>query len=72
MLISDCTKPLLFIYYSNIRSLYLHVVCDVLISCKANKMGINQFGAWLYSDLIAEIIHENLHMRSTVVQRESV
>ena len=37
------------VYYSTIRSLYSHVVCNVLISCKANE-DRNQW-AWLDSDL---------------------
>ena len=36
-------------YYTAIRSLYRHVVCDVPVSCKANGER-NQRWAWLDSD----------------------
>ena len=41
------------LYYSTIRSLYCHMVCNVPVSCKAN-IERNQLGVWLDSDLIAE------------------
>ena len=34
------------VYYPTIRSLYHHVVCNVLVSCKANG-DRNPLGAWL-------------------------
>ena len=37
-------------------SLYLHVVFNGLVSCKANGAR-NQFLAWLGSDLIVEYLH---------------
>ena len=42
-----------FKYYSAIRSLNHHVVCNVSVSCKANK-DRNQLGAWIDSDLVDE------------------
>ena len=39
------------LYYSTIRSLYRHVVCNVPVSCKVNG-DRNQLEAWLDSDLI--------------------
>ena len=39
-------------YYSAIRSLFLHMVCNVPVSCKANE-DRNHLGAWLDSGPIA-------------------
>ena len=43
----------LYLYYSSISSLYHHMVCNVPVSCKANRER-NQLGPWLDSDLIVE------------------
>ena len=43
------TTGWLYRYYTAIRSLYRHVVCDVPVSCKANR-GRNKLWAWLDSD----------------------
>ena len=51
-----CTLKLLSttcIYYSDTRSMYHHMVCNVPVSCIANR-DRNQMGAWLDSDLIIE------------------
>ena len=40
-------------YYTAVRSLFRHVVCNVPVSCKANR-DRNQFEAWPDSDPIAE------------------
>ena len=40
-------------YYTAIRSLYRHVVCDILVFCKANG-DRNQLWAWLDSDQKAD------------------
>ena len=37
------------LYYTAIRPLYHHVVCNVPVSCKANR-DRNQLGAWLDCD----------------------
>ena len=47
------TTGWLYRYYTAIRSLYHHVVCDVPVSCKANG-DKNQLWAWLDSDLKAD------------------
>ena len=39
----------LYRYYTAIRSLYRHVVCGFLVSCKANG-DRNQLWAWLDND----------------------
>ena len=40
-------------YYTNISSLYCHVVCADPVFCKDNR-DRNHIGAWIDSDLIAE------------------
>ena len=47
------TTGWLYRYYTAIRSLYRHVVCDVPVSCKANRYR-NQLWAWLDSDQKAD------------------
>ena len=50
LMIFDCLRVLLTVvqYYSSIRSLYRHVVCNISVSCKANG-DRNQFGRGLDS-----------------------
>ena len=47
--VEHSTTSWLYRYYTAIRSLNCHVVCDVPVSCKANG-DRNQLWAWLDSD----------------------